>query len=88
MEVTIKLNDNPHFLKAVKQLAKAFNEPIKIKKQKSEFDKQLEEFYKSDEFLEAVKEVENKEVIKFKNFDEYKKAMDIANVWNPYIKDI
>lgn len=56
MEVTIKLNDNPHFLKAVKQLAKAFNEPIKIKKQKSEFDKQLEEYYKSDEFLEAVKE--------------------------------
>lgn len=56
MEVTIKLNDNPHFLKAVKQLAKAFNEPIKIKKQKNEFDKQLEEYYKSDEFLEAVKE--------------------------------
>lgn len=76
MEVTIKIKDNPHFLKALKQLAKAFNEPIKIQKQKSN----LAEFYKSDEFLEALKEVENEDVIKFKNFDEYKKAMDTASV--------
>lgn len=76
MEVIIKINDNPHFLKAVKQLAKAFNEPIKIQKQKSN----LAEFYKSDEFLEALKEVENEDVIKFKNFVEYKKAMDTASV--------
>lgn len=76
MEVTIKINDNPHFLKAVKQLAKAFNEPIRIQKQKNN----LAEFYKSDEFLEALKEVENEDVIKFKNFDEYKKAMDTASV--------
>lgn len=37
------------------------NEPIKIKKQKVVREKWLEEYYKSDEFLEAVKEAEELE---------------------------
>ncbi|ULO01448.1 hypothetical protein AVANS_0819 [Campylobacter sp. RM5004] len=70
MEVTIKINDNPHFLKAVKQLAKAFNEPIKIQKQKSN----LAEFYKSDEFLEALKEANELEQAYLRGEVEYLEA--------------
>ena len=70
MEVTIKINDNPHFLKALKQLAKAFNEPIKIQKQKSN----LAEFYKSDEFLEAVKEANELEQAYLRGEVEYLEA--------------
>lgn len=61
MQVTITLNDNPQLLKAFKEMAKALNEPIKIKKQKVVREKWLEEYYKSDEFLEAVKEAEELE---------------------------
>lgn len=52
MNVIVKMNDNPHFLKALKELAKAFNEPIKIKKEKSKLD----DFYNSKEFLDSIKE--------------------------------
>ena len=50
MSVTITMNDNPKMLKIFKEIAKAFNEPIKIKKNK------LDDFYNSKEFLDSIKE--------------------------------
>lgn len=85
MEVTIKIKDNPHFLKAVKQLAKAFNEPIRIKKQKSEFDKHLEEYYKSDEFLEALKEAEELEKAHLRG--EIKGYTDVSEMMRDCLND-
>lgn len=49
MQVTITLNDNPQLLKAFKEMAKALNEPIKIKKKKlNEIDKAIQEFKNGD----------------------------------------
>ncbi|MBZ7986714.1 hypothetical protein [Campylobacter canadensis] len=59
MKVTIQLNNNPKLIKIFKEIAKGFNEPLKIKKVKN--DDWLEEYYKSDEFLEVVKEAEELE---------------------------
>lgn len=81
MNVTVKMNDNPKLLKIFKEIAKGFNEPIKIKKQKVRCPEYpADHYYNSDEFYKALKEVENGDVIKCKNFDEYKKAMDSENV--------
>ena len=83
MNVTIKTNDNPHFLKALKELAKAFNEPIKIKKEKVRFPEYpANHYYNSDEFYEALKEAEELEQaykrgeIKGLSFEEFKAEME------------
>lgn len=52
MNVTITMNDNPKMLKIFKEIAKGFNEPIKIKKNKNKLD----DFYSSKEFLDSIKE--------------------------------
>ena len=45
------MNDNPKMLKIFKEIAKGFNEPIKIKKNKNKLD----DFYNSKEFLDSIK---------------------------------
>lgn len=78
MNVIVKMNDNPHFLKALKELAKAFNEPIKIKKEKSKLD----DFYNSKEFLDSIKEAKELKAaylrgeIKGQSFKEFKAEME------------
>ncbi|ULO02424.1 hypothetical protein AVANS_1823 [Campylobacter sp. RM5004] len=78
MNVTITMNDNPKMLKIFKEIAKGFNEPIKIKKNKNKLD----DFYNSKEFLDSIKEVKELKAaylrgeIKGQSFEEFKAEME------------
>ena len=87
MSVTITMNDNPKMLKIFKEIAKAFNEPIKIKKQKVRFlEYPANHYYNSDEFYKALKETKELEEaykrgeIKTQSFEEFKAEME--KLWN------